>query len=274
MIKKNRNEMSFLDHLEELRWLLIRSTLAIAIGGCVAYLFSNFIFDRIIFAPKNVNFITYRFFCDLSQKFGLDESFCITKIPFEIQSRTMGGQFSAHIWTAITVGFILSVPYILWEFWKFIEPALYERERKGARGFITVASFLFFIGCLFGYYLIVPLSINFLGTYNISEVVHNDIDLDSYIGLIKTSTLACGLFFELPILIYFLTKIGVVNPEFLRKYRKAAIVIILIIAAIVTPPDVVSQTIVTIPILILYEISIYISKWALNAKKTEEKQLS
>ncbi|WP_306353531.1 twin-arginine translocase subunit TatC [Flavobacterium sp. '19STA2R22 D10 B1'] len=272
MAKKNKNEMSFLDHLEELRWLLIRSTIAIAVGGCVAYFFSDFIFNEIIFGPKDPNFVTYRFFCDLALKFGLDEGFCITEMPFDIQSRTMAGQFNAHIWTSITAGFIVAFPFILWEFWKFISPALYEKERKGARGFIITASFLFFIGVLFGYFLITPLSVNFLGTYNISKVVHNDIDLDSYISLVKTSTLACGLVFELPILIYFLTKLGLVTPEFLRKYRKISFVIILIIAAIITPPDVVSQTIVTIPLVILYEISIYISKWVINKQKKEEEK--
>lgn len=263
-IERNKKEMSFLDHLEDLRWLLIRSTIAIGIGAIIAYFFSDFIFNTIIFGPKDTHFITYRFFCNISQTFNLDDSFCISEMPFTIQSRTMGGQFSAHIWTAITAGFIISVPFILWEFWKFISPALYENEKKGAKSFIFYASILFFIGCLFGYFLVVPLSINFLGNYNVSNVVHNDFDLDSYIGLVKTSTLACGLFFELPILIYLLTKIGIVTPIILQKQRKIAIVIILIIAAIITPPDVISQIIVTIPILILYEISIFISKWVVK----------
>lgn len=260
--------MSFLDHLEELRWLLVRSAIAILIGACVAFTFSDFIFDEIIFAPKSGDFITYRFFCELANTYNLDKSFCIEELPFEIQSRTMDGQFSTHLWTSITVGFILAFPFILWEFWKFISPALYEKERKYAVAFMVSTSILFFIGVLFGYYLITPLSINFLGNYQISEVVKNDIDLASYLSLVKTTALSCGLVFELPIIIYFLSKIGLVTAAFLRNYRRYAYVIILIVAAIVTPPDVVSQVIVTIPLIILYEISILISARMNKASKT------
>jgi sec-independent protein translocase protein TatC len=271
---RNKNaggEMSFLDHLEELRWLLVRSTIAIVIGGCIAFAFSGFIFDEIIFAPKDGDFITYRIFCELANKYDLDKSFCIKTLPFEIQSRSMDGQFSTDIWTSITAGFILAFPFILWQFWKFISPALYEKERKSAVAFIFSTSILFFIGVIFGHYLITPLSLNFLGNYKISSVVKNDIDLDSYLSLVKTTAISCGLVFEMPIIIYFLSKIGLVTAEFLRKYRRYAYVIILIIAAIVTPPDVVSQTIVTIPLIILYEVSILISA-RMNRKKKEQEE--
>ncbi|WP_201309339.1 twin-arginine translocase subunit TatC [Flavobacterium sp. MK4S-17] len=258
--KKNKSgEMSFLDHLEELRWLLVRSSIAIVIGGCIAFTFSDFIFDEIIFAPKRGDFITYRFFCDIATKYDLDKSFCMDELPFEIQSRTLDGQFSTDLWTAITAGFILAFPFILWEFWKFISPALYEKERKYAVSFIITTSLLFFLGVLFGYYLITPLSLNFLGNYRISAVVKNDIDLQSYISVIKTTAISCGLVFELPIIIYFLSKVGLVTAAFLRNYRRYAYVIILIVAAVVTPPDVVSQLIVTFPLVILYEMSIFIS---------------
>jgi len=252
-------EMSFLDHLEELRWLLVRSSIAIIIGGCVAFAFSGFIFDEIIFAPKSGDFITYRFFCDLANKYDLDKSFCIKELPFEIQSRSMDGQFTTDIWTSITAGFILAFPFILWEFWKFISPALYDKEKKHAVMFIISTSLLFFLGVLFGHYLITPLSLNFLGNYRISSLVKNDIDLDSYLSLVKTTAISCGLVFELPIIMYFLAKIGLVSASFLRTYRRYSYVIILIIAAIVTPPDVVSQMIVTIPLVILYETSIFIA---------------
>lgn len=260
--KKNKNtqEMSFLDHLEELRWHLIRSTLAVLIAGVLAFIFKGFIFDTVIFGPKKVDFVTYRVFCNLSKTLGFDESFCLDKLPFIIQSRTMAGQFSAHIWTAITAGFIISFPYIIYEFWKFIKPAMHETEKKTAQGFIFVSSFLFFLGVLFGYYVICPLSINFLGSYNVSSEVLNEFDLSSYIGLLRASVLACGLVFELPIIIYFLTKVGIVTPEILKKYRKYALVAVLILSAVITPPDIASQIIVSIPILILYEISIFISK--------------
>ena len=252
-------EMSFLGHLEELRWLLVRSTAAILICATIAFFFSDFIFNEIIFGPKSPDFVTYQFFCDLSQQFGLDKSLCVTEIPMRIQSREMGGQFSAHMWTSITAGFILGFPFILWEFWKFIKPALYDSEKKYAALFIIVASLLFFIGVLFGYYMIAPLSVNFLANYNVSSQIFNDIDLDSYISLLRTSTVASGLLFELPIIIYFLTKLGLVTPTSLRKYRKYTLVIVLILSAIITPPDIISQIIVAIPIMILYEISILIS---------------
>jgi sec-independent protein translocase protein TatC len=267
--KKEGGEMSFLDHLEELRWLLVRSSLAIIIGGCIAFAFSRFIFDNIIFAPKNSNFITYRIFCELANKYDLDKSFCVTEIPFEIQNRTMDGQFTTDIWTSVTAGLILVFPYILYQLWKFISPALYEKEKKYAVAFIFSTSFLFFLGVLFGYFLIMPLSINFLANYTISDVVKNDVDLASYLSLIKTTVLSCGLVFELPIIIYFLAKLGLVTASFLRKYRRYAYVIILILAAVVTPPDVVSQMIVTIPLAILFELSIFIAA-RINKQKEKE----
>lgn len=267
--KKNPGgEMSFLDHLEELRWLLVRSTIGIIVGACVAFTFSGFIFDEIIFAPKKGDFITYRIFCELAQRYDLDKSFCIKELPFEIQSRTMDGQFSTDLWVSITAGFILAFPYILWLFWRFISPALYDRERKNAVAFIITTSVLFFIGVLFGHYVITPLSINFLANYQISDAVKNDIDLNSYISIIKTTAISCGLVFEMPVLMYFLAKVGLVTASFLRNYRRYAYVIILIIAAIVTPPDVISQLIVTIPLVILYEISILI---AARMNKNKEK---
>jgi sec-independent protein translocase protein TatC len=255
-----RDEMSFLDHLEELRWHLIRSVLAVVIIAVVAFLFKDFIFDVLLFGPKNKDFITYRWFCSISQTLGQGSSFCIEELPFRIQSRTMAGQFSAHLWTSVLAGFILSFPYIIYEFWKFISPGLYEKERKNARGFIFIASILFFIGVLFGYYIVTPLSINFLGNYSVSIEIFNDFDLSSYIGLLRASVLASGIIFELPIIIYFLTRIGVITPEFLKKNRKISLVLVLSLSAIITPPDVVSQIIVSIPILILYEVSIIIAK--------------
>ena len=267
MAKNKAGEMSFLGHLEELRWLLVRSTIAILIGAGVAFAYSDFIFDQIIFAPKSGDFITYRFFCDLANKYDLDKSFCIKELPFEIQSRSMDGQFSTDIWTSIAAGFILAFPFILWEFWKFISPALYDKEKKYAVLFIFTTSVLFFLGVLFCHYIITPLSLNFLGNYRISAVVKNDIDLDSYLILVKTTAISCGLVFELPIVMYFLAKIGLVSASFLRNYRRYAYVIMLLIAAVVTPPDVVSQIIVTIPLVLLYEGSILI---AARMNKTTE----
>jgi sec-independent protein translocase protein TatC len=271
MAKKNVNEMSFLDHLEELRWHLIKSVSAVTIAATAAFFAKGFIFDVLIFGPSKASFITYQLLCKASKYIGV-ESFCFTELPFKIQSRTMSGQFSAHIWTAITAGFVIAFPYVLYQLWKFISPGLHERERKHSRGFILISSLLFFIGVLFGYYVICPLSINFLGTYQVSEIVHNDFDLSSYIGLIRSSVLASGLVFELPIIIYFLTKVGLVTPQFLRKYRKYALILVLVISAIITPPDIASQVIVAIPILILYEASILISRIVIRNQKRREKK--
>jgi sec-independent protein translocase protein TatC len=263
------NEMSFLDHLEELRWHLIRSTIAVVLIGIVAFLVKDFIFDTIIFGPKKMDFPTYRFFCHIATSLGFDSAFCADKLPFTIQSRTMGGQFSAHIMTSIWAGFIIGFPYVLWEIWKFISPGLKENERSNSRGFILIASLLFFMGVLFGYYVVAPLSINFLGTYQVSKEVLNEFDIGSYISTVRTSVIACGILFELPIIIFFLTKVGLITPEIMKKYRKIALVIVLILSAIITPPDVTSQIIVAVPVLILYQISIYISKVVLKreAKK-------
>lgn len=262
-------DMSFLDHVEELRWHLVRSSAAIFLFGIIAFLMKDFIFNKIIFAPKDPNFITYRFFCSASRFFGT-EGLCIEELPFTFQSLEMGEQFSVHIWISITLGFILAFPFIIWEVWKFISPGLYEKERKGALAFIIVSSFLFFVGVLFGYYLITPLSVNFLGSYSVSNLVERNIQIGSYISLLKSSVLASGLIFELPIVMYFLTKMGLVTPEFLIRTRKYALVIVLIISAVITPPDVVSQIIVSIPILILYEVSIVISKIVIRKQRKKE----
>jgi len=274
MAKKSseKQEMSFLDHLEELRWHLIRATIAVVIIGIVAFIAKDFIFDTVIFGPKKPDFPTYKFFCKVSKALGLDETFCTGELPFRVQSRQMAGQFSAHIWTSIWAGFILGFPYILYEMWKFISPGLYDKERSHSRGFIFIASFLFFLGVSFGYYVIAPLSINFLATYTVSKEVFNDIDLASYISTVRASVIACGLIFELPIVIFFLTKVGLVTPETLRKYRKISLVVVLILSAVITPPDVASQIVVAIPILILYEISIYISKavWRKEERKMKK----
>mgnify|MGYP001185791292 FL=1 len=259
-------EMSFIDHLEELRWHIIRATLAVVAAALIAFLGKSFLFNILIFGPTKPDFFTYDLLCKASSLLGFD-SFCDTNFQFEIQSRTMAGQFSAHIWTSITFGFVIAFPYALYEFWKFISPGLYLNERKNSRGFILISSLLFFLGVLFGYYIVCPLSINFLGTYSVANQVHNDFDLNSYIALVRASVLASGLIFELPIIIYYLTKVGLVTPEFLKRNRKYALVIVLIISAVITPPDVASQIIVAIPVIILYQVSIFISRVVLKRQQ-------
>jgi sec-independent protein translocase protein TatC len=253
-------EMSFLEHLEDLRWHLLRSIVAILIAALAAFLAKNFVFDVLLFGPKKTDFLTYKLLCQASNFLGFDDSFCIDELPFRIQSRTMAGQFSAHIWTSITLGFVVVFPYVIYQFWKFISPGLYTHEKRTASGFISISSLLFFTGVLFGYYVVTPLSIRFLGTYTVSAEIFNDFDLNSYTALVRASVLASGLIFELPILVYFLTKVGLITPELMRKYRKIALVMVMFLSAVITPPDVASQIIVAIPVLILYELSIFISK--------------
>lgn len=265
-------EMSFLDHLEDLRWHLLRSVIAILLAGVAAFVAKDFVFDVLLFGPKNNDFLTYRLLCQVSNFLGFDDSFCISELPFRIQSRTMAGQFSAHVWTSITLGFVIAFPYVIYQFWKFISPGLYTYERKTASGFIGVSSLLFFMGVLFGYYVVTPLSVRFLGTYTVSSEVFNDFDLSSYTALIRASVLASGLIFELPILIYFLTKVGLVTPELMRKYRKISLVLVMFLSAVITPPDVASQIIVAIPVLILYELSIFISKRVIKSMKKKKKK--
>lgn len=272
MAKNNPDEMSFLDHIEDLRWHLIRITLSILICATVAFIFSGFIFEHIIFAPKRMDFPTYKWLCQASQFIGInDTTFCAAEFPFKVQSRTMAGQFSADIWTSIFAGFILAFPYVIYQLWSFISPGLRSNERKYSKGFIFMTSFLFFLGVLFGYYIVTPLSINFLGNYSVSSEISNEFDISSYISIIRSSSLASGLVFELPIIIYFLTKVGLVTPKIMRKYRKFALVIVLVLSAIITPPDLASQIIVAIPILVLYQVSIYISKVVLRNLEKKKK---
>jgi sec-independent protein translocase protein TatC len=269
-ISSPNDEMSFLDHLEDLRWHLIRATVAIMIAATLAFLAKGFIFDVLLFGPRHPEFWTYDILCRISTSLGIDGGFCFDEMPFQVQSRTMGGQFSAHIWVAITAGFVMAFPYVIYEFWKFVAPAMKDNERKNAKGFIFISSVLFFLGVLFGYYVVTPLSINFLGKYQVSADVLNEFDLSSYISLVRASVIASGLIFELPIIIFFLTKVGVITPDFLKKYRKYALVLVLILSAIITPPDIVSQIIVAIPVLVLYEVSIVISR---IVYRKEEKKL-
>lgn len=269
--KKEVNEMSFLDHLEELRWLLVRSSIAIIIGACGVYFIADWLFEEVIFGPTRVDFVTYRFFCDLSHQLGFADSICVTELPFIIQNTEMEGQINIFVWICILGGFILAFPYILWLLWSFISPALYEKERRNAKLFIFISSLLFFMGVVFGYYVVVPMSVQFVATFSISDMVQNQFNIASYMGMVKMSILASGLYFELPIVIFFLSKLGLVTPEFLRKYRKYGIVIILIIAAIVTPPDVVSQIMVAVPMVLIYEFSILISAYVVKQRLKDEK---
>ena len=269
---KNSNpdgEMTFLQHLEELRWHIIRSLVAIVIGAIVAFMFKDIIFDHIILAPNNPDFITNRLLCRLADMVNVP-LLCINQNPVELISIKLTGQFTTHITISLVAGLILAFPYVFREFWSFFRPALYEKERKYARGAVTMASLLFLAGIIFGYFIIAPLSINFLGTYRVSDLVTNQINITSYIGSVTSVALASGITFELPIVVFFLARIGVLTPEFMRKYRRHAIVVVLVVAAVITPPDVFSLILVSIPLLILYEVSIFLAARVVRQREAAE----
>lgn len=252
-------EMSFLEHVEALRWHIIRALFVMVLLAIGAFVMSKFIFNHIILAPKMPGFITNRLLCELGNLTGISY-LCINSNPFQIISIKMAGQFSADLKVSLVSGLIIAFPYAFWEFWRFIKPAFHEEEENYARGAVFYSSLLFMLGVLFGYFVILPLSVHFLGSYNVSSEVTNQINLGSYISTVTSVTLASGVIFELPILIFFLSKAGLVNPAFLRKYRRHSLVIILVLSAIITPPDVFSQLLVSGPLIVLYEIGIIISK--------------
>lgn len=258
MAKKEDHEMTFLEHLEELRWHLVRSLMAIVLMAIVAFLFKGILFDKIILAPKEPWFITNRLLCELGQRVHIQD-LCINQHNLKLINTRMAGQFSTHIVVSFIAGIIVALPYVLYQFWNFIAPALYPKERKYARGAVFYTSFLFLLGVAFGYFILLPLSTQFFSSYVVSTQVENYFDLNNYIVSSATITLGCGIVFELPVIIFFLTKIGLVGPAFLRKYRKHALVVILLLAAIITPPDIFSQILVSLPLILLYEISISIS---------------
>lgn len=260
-------EMSFLQHLEELRWHLVRSSAAVLIFGIVVFLNKQFIFDNIILAPKNASFITNRFFGWLAVQLNSPDLAINTK-PFQLINIDLSGQFSMHLNLAIIGGIIIAIPYILWEFWRFVRPALYENERKHVTGAVFYSTVLFLLGIGFGYYLIVPLTTHFFGSYQVSEEVLNQINLTSYISSVTTIVLGSGIVFELPILMYFLTKIGLVGTSFFKKYRKHAFIALLCLAAIITPPDAFSMLLVTGPLALLYELGILMARLVERKRKS------
>lgn len=251
--------MTFWDHLEELRGNLVRSLIAIVVLAIVAFLNREFIFDQVILAPSKPGFLTNRALCWLAEQLQIN-ALCIDDMNLQIINIKMSGQFLTHMYISIVTGVILSFPYILWEIWRFVRPAMLEKERKYSQGGVFISTFLFMLGILFSYFLIVPLTVNFLGNYHVSETVFNQISLSSYISTVVSVTFAVGIVFELPILVYFLTKIGVITPDFLKKNRRYMYVILLILSAIITPPDLFSQVLVVFPLIGLYEFSIVVSK--------------
>src|SRR5690554_279865 len=269
MSRKHSSQMSFLDHLEELRWHIIRSFSVVIIMTILAFIFKEFVFDVVIMGPSRPDFFTDAMLCQLAERMNTP-ALCINQEQLSFQNINMAGQFTMHIWVAFVAGAVVAFPYIFWEFWRFVRPALYENEIKHSRGAIFSASVLFSLGVLFAYYIIAPLSVYFLGGYQVSKSVENIINFGSYVSTISSIVLATGVMFELPIFIYFLSKIGLVSPSFLRKYRRHAIVVSLTVAAIITPPDVISQVLVCLPLILLYEVGIIIAK---NVEKSRLREM-
>lgn len=265
-------EMSFFDHLDVLRKHLIRAVIAVAVFTGIAFYFNEEILDKIIFGPKKPDFWTYRMMCKLVEHFpSLGKDMCITKINGEIINTEMAGQFNLQLNVCVMCGIVLGFPYLLWEIWRFVKPALHENERKSASGFVFFASVLFIIGIIFGYFIICALSINFLTGYTVSTEIKNTFTIDSYVSSIATLTLGTGIIFELPVIIFILSKLGLMTPKLMRASRRYATVIILIIAAIVTPtPDILTMLTVAAPLFLLYEASIFVSAYIEKKKKKAE----
>ncbi len=266
-------EMSFLDHLEAFRWHIVRSFIAIFVFSLAAFASKEFIFGTLILGPSRPDFWFYQMACEFGQAVANSTAFCIDELPFIIQSRKMTGQFTMHITTSLVIGIIVAFPYFFWEMWRFISPALYSNEKQHTRGATFFVTLLFMTGVLFGYYIVSPISIHFLGNYQVDPSILNEFDITSYVGTITMLVLACGLMFQLPMVIYFMTKAGILTPGILRNYRKHSIVVILILGAIITPPDPISQMLISLPIMLLYEISITISTVIYRRKQKKEAAL-
>jgi sec-independent protein translocase protein TatC len=258
-VQEEEEGMSFLDHLEALRFHLLRSVAAILVFSVIAFLAKSIVFGMIILGPSKVDFFTYRVLCDVANWLNVP-ALCIDKLPFTIQSRQMTGQFSMHMTSSFIVGFIAAFPYVFWEFWRFISPGLYDKEKNAASGAVFFVSFLFLLGAAFGYYVLAPLSINFLANYQLDPTILNEFDITSYVTTLVMLVLASAIMFQLPVVVYFLSMSGLVTSKMLKAYRKHSIVVILILSAIITPPDVISQLLISMPIMVLYEVGISIAK--------------
>lgn len=258
--------MSFLEHLEELRSKLWRSVIAVAIFAVILFIFKDLVM-KVLFGPARLDFITYQLWCKLSYAIELGDKLCVTDIPYEIQSTKIAGPFFAHMTAALIGGVVLAFPFIFYQVWLFIRPGLRQTEKKAVTGIVFYVSLLFFLGIGFGYFLLSPLSTLFLGGYDFG--VENRPDLRTYTKLVTGVTLAAGIMFQLPVFVYFLTKAGLVTPQVLKKYRKHALVAVLILSAIITPPDVSSQILVSIPVLLLYEVSILVSRRVVKRRASD-----
>jgi sec-independent protein translocase protein TatC len=264
-----KGEMTFFDHIDELRKHLFRSAIAIVIGMIVIHIYNNFIVKKVLMGPTHADFPTYTLLCKLGQKLNMGNSLCLSEIKVELQSNSVAGQFGVYVNILIIGGIIIAFPYVFWQFWKFIKPALKTNELNGTRGVIFWVSTLFFIGVLFGYFIVAPYTINFFANFSIDDNIKNFWTLSSYFSTIIPLILGSGIAFQLPLVLYFLAKVDVVSAAFLKKYRKHAVLIIVIATSAITPPDMLSTIICSIPLVLLYEISIVLCK---GVERRKQKQ--
>ncbi len=264
--KKSANEMSFFEHIEELRWHLFRATVSVLVVSIGVFIAKDFVFQNVILAPTSPDFITYRLFCQWLPQF------CFYPGELQIITRDMQEQFLSHVKVSLWLGLIVAFPYVIYEFWKFIKPGLYKNEIQAARGIVLVCSFLFLVGVAFGYFIMAPIAITFLSTYSVSPQIANTTTLAALVDSMSMFTLPTGLIFEMPVVMYFLAKIGVVSGSFLTQYRRHAIVVIAIVAAVITPPDAITMMLVGIPLYILFEVSVIVAKRIDKEKQRKEAQ--
>ena len=265
-------EMSFIDHIEELRWHIVRSIIAILVGGIAAFVYIEWIFKNIILGPAHSDFISYRAMCKIGKSMGID-ALCLGEMKIDFQSTELSGQFMTAFSSSFMIGFIVAFPYIFWEFWKFLKPALKPTELKYARGIVLWSSLLFFTGVLFAYYVVAPFTINFFASYQLSPDFKNIITIGNYYDTLNDLILGMGIVFELPIVVFFLSRLGIITPKLLRDKRRYAYLIILILAEVITPPDWFSCFIVAVPLVFLYEMGIGISQRALNERMRKQIEL-
>lgn len=266
-----KKEMGFFDHIEALRWHIMRSAIAVVAGALIAFTQKKFMFDYLLFGPTRADFPTNKLFCWLDAHSTFFQGLCIQDAKFVFINTDITGQFMLHLQMAMYVGGVAAFPYIFWELWRFVKPALHEREIRNTRGIVFITSLLFTFGCLFGYFIIAPFSINFLIQYQATSIVQNMIDINSYIGLLITMTIPTGILFELPMLVFLLTKLGILTPGFMRSGRKISYVVILIVVAIITPQgDITSLLLISTPIFVLYELSIGVSNRVYKQRVKEE----
>ena len=267
--------MAFVDHLEELRWHIIRAVLAILFFAIIIFIKVQWVFDNIIAGPLNPNFVSYRAFCNASHSLGLGDKLCLTPPKVVMQTTAFTGQFLGAFSLAFVGGLIIAFPYIFWEFWKFVKPALKPKEVRGSRFVIFWVTFFFFLGSAFGYLVLGPFTFSFLANFHVSAInlVETRPTFNDYLDNLTTLIIGCGIAFEMPVLAYALTRIGIITPSVLTRSRKYAIVVILVVAAFITPsPDWYSQTIVFVPLMSLYEFSVFISKRAYRKMQEKEKE--